>query len=118
MRPATRGGAARLLSGVLVAVALCATACGTTFRAPIREAVVVFKPGATHSDQVRVHNLCDDVPHANVEPFPTATNKVSTRMFPVRYRVDDASDVDLQKLYTCLQADPSVEGVKLTGVSQ
>lgn len=99
-----------------VVLAVMLAGCKTGFRAPTREAVVDFKPGVTHADQVRVHGLCDDVPHAKVEPLPSSTVKLSTRMFPVRFRVDDASDAELHELYQCLRADPSVAGVHLTGV--
>ncbi len=52
------------------------------------------------------------IPGTQVQPLPT-TSKKSAQLYGVRFRIDGASDGQLNDLFLCLQKDPSVEGVKI-----
>ena len=47
---------------------------------------------------------------ATPEPLVTTSNYPSTCVFNVRYRVDHASNFQLQQLFNCLKQDPTVTG--------
>lgn len=104
-----RTGRAVLAVGLLV-VGL--TGCATTVSLR-REVVVVFKPDATEADRDRVRTTCAAAsPHASPQPEGPGTLK-SSRVNDVRFSVDKAGNAELNKLYDCLRADPSVRGVSL-----
>lgn len=103
-----RTGRAVALGALLLAMAACRTTVSLN-----REVVVVFKPGATEVDRDRVRTACAGAsPHASPEPEGAGSLK-SSRVNDVRFRVDKADNAELNKLYTCLTADPSVRGVDL-----
>lgn len=111
MTPSRRRAAAALALTCLAGVA--ATGCGRNFDAAMnkREVVVVFAPDASRATQEKVRASCAKVtPRAVAEPMPTVDNGVNRR-YGVRFRVDQASEQDLNKLYTCLKKNKAVVGV-------
>lgn len=78
-----------------------------------REAVVVFKPNTSENVRLKVRADCSSLPNATPEPVQTDSKLKSTRVYGVRYRIDDATDQDLIKLYGCLRKHDSVLGVKI-----
>lgn len=96
----------------LSAAVLPLAGCRTTVSLN-REVVVVFKPGSTEADRDRVRASCASAsPHASPVPEGPGALK-SSRVNDVRFRVDRAGNAELNKLYACLTADPSVRGVNL-----
>lgn len=94
-------------------VVLAVGGCSQNFDATMskREVVVMFAPDASRATQERVRATCAKVsPRAVPEPMPTVDNGVNRR-YGVRFRVDNATERDLTKLYACLQRDKSVVGV-------
>ncbi len=77
-----------------------------------QEVVVVFKDGATQADHARVWQKCQGLDGIKPEPLITESKYPSTLLNNVRYRVDNASNYQLQQLYSCLAKDPSVAGYK------
>jgi hypothetical protein len=57
-----------------------------------------------------VWNLCQHVAGTTPEPLVTTSTHPSTLRFNVRYRVDHASNYQLQQLYNCLRQDATVTG--------
>lgn len=108
---------ARAINVTVLAVALLPAVAGCRSSVSLnREVVVVFKPGSTQADRDRVRAACATAtPHASPVPVGPGTLK-SSRVNDVRFRVDTAGDAELNKLYACLIADPSVRGVSLPGV--
>lgn len=109
VRPPFRVGA-----GIVAGFALmCALAgCRQTASLSVQEVVVQFKDGATAADHARVYEECGNLPGASAEPLVTDSKYKATLLNNVRYRVDHASNYELQQLYNCLGKDPSVVGYK------
>lgn len=109
VRPLVRAGA-----GVVAGLALGCTlaGCRQTASLSMQEVVVQFKDGATAADHARVYEECGNLPGASPEPLVTDSKYKATLLYNVRYRVDHASNYELQQLYNCLSKDPSVEGYK------
>lgn len=99
---------------VATAVAACTVALAGCNNANLtrREAVVHFDPSATTADHTRVREACATAaPHASPEPAPSASTRGVSPPYDVRFRVDHASDRDLNQLYQCLMHQPGVLGV-------
>jgi hypothetical protein len=107
---------ARVRVGAGIALALAAVAglsgCRQTASLSMQEVVVVFKSGATQADHARVYAECQQLPGVSPEPLVTASKYEATLQNNVRYRVDHATNYQLQQLYDCLGKDPSVVGYK------
>jgi hypothetical protein len=101
-------------AGVMVALALAATLSGCRQTAGLskQEVVVVFKSDATAADHSRVYAACKNLPGIDPEPLVTDSKYSATLVNNVRYRVDHATNYELQQLYNCLSKDPSVLGYK------
>ena len=103
----------------VAAVLLCAIAamgllagCRQLGSLSQQEVVVVFKSGATQADHARVYAACKGLDGIQPEPMVTESKYPATLQYNVRYRVDGASNYQLQQLYNCLAKDPSVAGYK------
>lgn len=107
-RLGTRVVGALLAVGVLVGVSGCRQTSGLSKQ----EVVVVFKSGATAADHTRVYNACKNLPGVDAEPLVTNSKYAATLLNNVRYRVDHATNYQLQQLYNCIAKDPSVVGYK------
>lgn len=70
-----------------------------------REAVVIFKPGATQAQHRLVLASCSDVPDAVAEPMGNGT-LVAELANNVRFRIDRISDANLAKLALCFGRFP------------
>jgi hypothetical protein len=81
----------------------CGLSNGTT------ELVVVFAPGTATADARAVGEGCPTFGKATLEP--PAKNKLATsRAYPVRYDVTDASNEDKTALLVCLKKSKLVRG--------
>src|SRR5665213_1877219 len=105
--PRAAGGAAHLAA---VATLAGLAGCRQTANLSKQEVVVQFTLNATQADHARVWNLCQHVAGTTPEPLVTTSKHPSTLLFNVRYRVDHASNYQLQQLYNCLRQDASVKG--------
>ena len=106
----TYAGAVSTRRTALATTVLAGCRTPPTLRA--REAVVQFGPGATAADYTRVRALCPSMHNVTLEP-PTTRTDPASRLYGVRYRIDNASDADLAKLYACLLKEPAVRGVDI-----
>lgn len=86
------------------------TGCRQTANLSKQEVVVQFTVDATPADHARVWALCQHVDGAVPEPLVTKSKYPATLRFNVRYRVDHATNFQLQQLYDCLKRDASVVG--------
>ena len=77
--------------------------------------VVDFVAGATQADHTRVWQECQHLPNIDPEPLVTTSKYASTLRYNVRYRVDHASNYQLEQLYDCLAKDKSVAGTTSSG---
>ena len=114
-RPRTLDGVRGRLTSAILGVAGIATllsSCRQTASLSLQEVVVVFKPDATQADHARVYAECENLPGVSPEPLVTDSKYLATMQSNVRYRVDHASNYQLQQLYQCLGKDPSVAGYK------
>src|SRR5450432_2132124 len=98
----------RALVGAALLAAL--TACRQTANLSKQEVVVQFTADATQADHARVWAMCQNVDGATPEPLVTKSNYPATLRFNVRFRVDHASNYQLQQLYSCLSKDATVTG--------
>jgi hypothetical protein len=115
-----RGGARRTgyrLAAIGILLGSLA-ACKQTSGLSRQEIVVVFKPTATAADHSRVWELCRNVDGVAAEPLVTTSKYPSVLRSNVRFRVDHATNLQLQRLYACLGKDPSVVGYTPTGDGQ
>jgi hypothetical protein len=93
----------------VAALVLCA-ACGNS-NLTKRELVVVFAPTATPAQHAEVLTACAGAtPKASPEPLPSAFTHASDSVGDVRFRIDHASDRDLNTLLQCLRRQPGVVG--------
>jgi len=110
-RPVTVGVTAVAILASATGVAGCRQTAGLSNQ----EVIVVFAPDATQADHARVWNACHSVPGTAAEPLVTKSKYSSTLRNNVRYRVDHATNYQLQQLYDCLRHDPSVAGYTTSG---
>ena len=108
-------GSRRLRAGIwgITAVIglLCAlTGCRQTASLSKQEIVVQFTTGATAADHARVWTLCQHIDNVDPEPLVTKSKYPATLLYNVRFRVDHASNMELQQLFDCLKQDPTVSG--------
>lgn len=96
----------------LLAIVLPLAGCKQTASLTMQEVVVQFKNGATQADHARVYTECQSFPGVSPEPLVTESKYKATLQSNVRYRVDHATNYQLQQLYNCLGKDPSVIGYK------
>jgi hypothetical protein len=89
--------------------------CRQTASLSQQEVVVAFTPEATQADHARVWALCQHVDGTTPEPMVTKSKYPATLAFNVRYRVDHATNLQLQELFNCLKQDPTVVGYSTTG---
>ena len=106
-----RAKVAAVLLGAVAAMGLLA-GCRQLGSLSQQEVVVVFKSGATQVDHARVYAACQGLDAIQPEPMVTESKYPATLQYNVRYRVDGASNYQLQQLYDCLAKDPSVAGYK------
>lgn len=106
-----RAGLAAAVAGG-IAVATLLAGCRQTASLSKQEVVVVFKDDATAADHARVYNECQGLDGVDPEPLVTDSKYKATLQNNVRYRVDHATNYQLQQLYECLGKDPSVIGYK------
>jgi hypothetical protein len=110
MRCAVAGAGLLCLVGML-------TGCRQTANLSRQEVVVVFKADATQADHSRVWALCQHIDGTEPEPLVTESKYLATLRSNVRFKVDHATNYQLQQLFTCLKQDPSVVGYTTTGDS-
>lgn len=105
-------GRRRVLAGGIAALGLlCALAgCRQTSGLSKQEIVVHFTTNATPADHARVWALCQHIPNVVPEPLDTTSKYKATLLYNVRYRVDHATNLQLQQLFDCLKQDPTVAG--------
>jgi len=104
-----RNAAALLVATGCLAAAGCNNAAFNR-----RELVVHFAPSATASQHDTARSACATAaPHASPEPAPTATTSRAAPANDVRFRVDNASDRDVNQLLQCLRKQPGVVGFEL-----
>ena len=79
-----------------------------------REAVVHFDQSATAADHRAARVACaDSAPHVSPEPAPSASTRGVSPAYDVRFRIDHASDRDLNQLDQCLMHQHGVLGVDI-----
>lgn len=83
-----------------------------------QEVVVYFSPTATSADRLGVIHACGHLPNAAPEPLPSANAPASSREYGVRFRVDRASNYQLQQLLSCLGRQPGVVGYNIPDQGQ
>lgn len=104
-------GRRRVLAGGAALGLLCALAgCRQTSGLSKQEIVVHFTTNATPADHARVWALCQHIPNVVPEPLDTTSKYKATLLYNVRYRVDHATNLQLQQLFDCLKQDPTVAG--------
>jgi hypothetical protein len=96
----------------VIAAAELLSGCKQTASLSKQEVVVVFKGDATAADHSRVYAACQALPGISPEPLVTESKYAATLQNNVRYRVDHATNYQLQQLYNCLAKDPTVAGYK------
>ncbi|EFC85413.1 hypothetical protein [Parafrankia sp. EUN1f] len=96
-----------LATAGLVAFGVYAVVAGPP---PQVEAVVVFDPEATTAEKEAVRAACPTVGKAIQEP-PDRNGLATSRVYPLRYDISQASSVDRAAIYRCVQAQPKVTGM-------
>jgi hypothetical protein len=112
-----RGAARRRLAVGLLALLPALAGCRFTQSLSVREVVVHFAPTASQAVHLAAERHCHGYPGVVPEPFKYS-KLPSSQAFDVRYRVDRASDYELNRLYVCLSAQPGVVGVDMPDLSQ
>jgi hypothetical protein len=95
---------------LLVLAGLVLTGCKQTANLSKQEIVVTFATSATQADHARVWALCQHVGGTEPEPLVTKSKYPATLRANVRFRVDHATNFQLQQLLNCLKEDPTVTG--------
>jgi len=108
MRRLLAGSVFACLIGGLPAIML--TGCRQTASLSKQEVVVAFTLTATPADHARVWALCQHVDGTTPEPLVTKSKYPATWRSNVRFRVDHATNLQLQQLFNCLKQDPTVVG--------
>jgi hypothetical protein len=85
-------------------VAVTASACGGKLTAGLskQEVVVVFNPQATQAEHAAVRRDCSGIPGTSAEPLPGPGAPLASQVYDVRFRVDHASNAELNRLLVCL----------------
>lgn len=79
-----------------------------------RELVVHFDSSATAADHDAARTACATAaPHASPEPAPSASARGVSPAYDVRFRVDHASDRDINQLAQCLRRQRGVLGIDI-----
>jgi hypothetical protein len=79
-----------------------------------RELVVHFDQSATTADHNAARAACATAaPNASPEPAPSASTRGVSPAYDVRFRVDHASDRDLNQLSQCLRVQRGVVGIDI-----
>jgi hypothetical protein len=99
------------IAGACFAVSSCHATSGLSKE----EIVVAFIPGATQADHTAVWNACQNLPGISEEPLVSTSKYKSTLLNNVRFRVDKASNYQLQQLYACLGKQKTVSGYNTDG---
>ena len=95
--------------GLCAVLVVVLTGCNASLNK--REIVVHFKSTATEEQHAAARDACATAsPHASPEPI-VHNSYATTRIDDIRFRVDKASDYDLNRLYQCLSKQPGVVGV-------
>ena len=97
------------ISGVTVMLVALA-GCRQTASLSEQEIVVQFTTSATAADHARVWGLCQHIDNVDPEPLVTKSKYPATLLYNVRFRVDHATNLQLQQLFNCLKQDPTVSG--------
>jgi len=99
----------RVVMGVIVLLTGASACSGLKGR----EAVAVFNPTATQAEHQAALAACAHAsPNASPEPM-VVSRYAATNLDNVRFRIDRASDADLQRLEACLGRQPGVIGVNI-----
>jgi len=93
-------------AGILAAAA-CLGGCKATAGLSEREVVVHFRVGTSLGTKAQVAAACSAVPNASPEPLPSSADSPQAKLNEVRFRVDKASQADINALYRCLRRYPS-----------
>jgi hypothetical protein len=104
---------ARLILRCATVTGACGAAimlAGCGLSAGPNEYVVHFAPGTPQSQAELVGKACPGVGKAKLEA-PDRNNLASSRAYPVRYDITDASSADKAALTKCLQSFTIVRGV-------
>jgi hypothetical protein len=110
----SRGPRRRAAAGL--AVVACVVSAGGCNNPNLnrRELVVHFDPSATQVDHDSARAACASAaPHASPEPAPSASSRGVSPAYDVRFRVDHASDRDVNQLLQCLRRQEGVVGFDL-----
>ena len=111
-RRRTRQLTAGLVAAGCVAGLAGLTGCNSNLAR--REAVVHFDDSATAADHNRVREACATAaPHASPEPAPSASTRGVSPAYDVRFRIDHASDRDVNQLEQCLRKQHGVVGIDI-----
>ena len=108
-------GSRRLRAGIwgitaVISLLGALTGCRQTASLSRQEIVVQFTTGATAADHARVWALCEHITNVDPEPLVTKSKYPATLLYNVRFRVDHATNLQLQQLFNCLKQDPTVSG--------
>ncbi|HET7311398.1 MAG TPA: hypothetical protein VFJ17_08745 [Mycobacteriales bacterium] len=105
----------RLLTAGLAAIC-CAVGLAGCNNANLsrRELVVHFDSSATAADHNAARAACATAaPNASPEPAPSASTRGVSPPYDVRFRVDHASDRDINQLAQCLRHQRGVLGIDI-----
>jgi len=104
----------QLTAGLAAVVCLVGLAGCNNANLTRREAVVHFDQSATQADHNAARTACATAaPHASPEPAPSASTRGVSPPYDVRFRVDHASDRDLNQLAQCLRHQRGVVGIDI-----
>lgn len=89
---------------VICAVAVLTSGCGSKLTAGLskQEVVVVFNPQASQAEHAAVRRECSGIPGTYPEPLPGPNAPLVSQVYNVRFRVDHASNTELNRLLVCL----------------
>ena len=79
----------------------------------VQELVVYFNTTATQGQRVAVLHNCTGYPNASPEPLPPANANAADELYEVRFRVDKASDYQLNQVTECVDRQPGVVGTDI-----
>jgi cell division septation protein DedD len=112
----SRASGRRAPAGVAALCGLLALVLGGCNNANLtrRELVVHFDTSASAADHTAARTACASAaPHASPEPAPSPSTRGAQPANDVRFRVDHASDRDLNALLQCLRRQRGVAGFDL-----
>ncbi len=98
----------RLVAAGGIGAAVLLSGCGLS--AGKNEYVVHFAPGTSTAQAKLIGDACPGVGKATLEP-PDKNELATTRAYPVRYDITDASSEDKAKLTDCLRGYTIVRGI-------